>query len=358
MSISLKKVVKRFNGAPAVNAVDLEIADGEFFVILGPSGCGKSTLLRLIAGLEHLDAGEIRIDDERVSGDGVHTPPEQRRVGMVFQSYALWPHMSVLENVAFPIETTGASRREAKAQAQTHLATVALQAYAARKPAALSGGQRQRVALARCLAGAARVILMDEPLANLDPHLRAAMEDEISTFHRQAGAATLYITHDQREAMAMADRVAVMQAGALLQVGQPDEIYERPLSADVARFVGRGALIEAQLTKFRGEGAARRAEIQLGARRFEVAAAAETQFGRGQVLLRPEQVRLGGADGTPAKVRRATYRGGVWDVLVEAENVATPLEAMARRRVSPGETVYASIIDGWALPNRAHTPAD
>ncbi|MEO0761873.1 MAG: ABC transporter ATP-binding protein, partial [Pseudomonadota bacterium] len=191
MSITLTDVTKRFGAEPAVDGVSAAIEDGDFFVVLGPSGCGKSTLLRLIAGLETLDAGAIALGPDTVAGPGLHVAPEARGIGIVFQSYALWPHMSALDNVAFPVETAGASRAEARGAARGHLATVALEAYAERAPAALSGGQRQRVALARCLAGGARVILMDEPLAILDPHLRTAMEHELARFHAATGATTL-----------------------------------------------------------------------------------------------------------------------------------------------------------------------
>ena len=204
MGISLDGVEKNFAGNPAVDGVTVDIPSGEFFAVLGPSGCGKSTLLRLIAGLEALDQGTIALNGETVSGPNRHVPAEDREVGFVFQSYALWPHMSVLDNVAFPIESRGVPRSTAQQDAGTHVATVKLDGLQDRKPGQLSGGQQQRVALARCLAGGASTILMDEPLANLDPHLRADMEGELRRFHTRAGATTLYITHDQREAMALA----------------------------------------------------------------------------------------------------------------------------------------------------------
>lgn len=213
MSIDLSGVTRRFRALTAVDGLTTRIETGQFFTVLGPSGCGKSTLLRLIAGLEPLDAGAIALNGRSVAGPGLDLPPEARGLGVVFQSYALWPHLDVLGNVAFPIEATGRGRKAARLEAEAHLRSVALQGLGTRRPADLSGGQRQRVALARCLAGRARVVLMDEPLANLDPHLRAAMEEELSAFHRTSGATTLYITHDQREAMALGDRVAVMNGG-------------------------------------------------------------------------------------------------------------------------------------------------
>ncbi|MCL4155305.1 UNVERIFIED_CONTAM: hypothetical protein GTU68_003833, partial [Idotea baltica] len=205
MSIQLASVSKSFGPHRALNGISLSIEEGSFFVVLGPSGCGKSTLLRAIAGLEPIDQGEILLDGLPVARD----------VGVVFQSYALWPHMSVAGNVAFPLETLGKRRSAVSARVAECLETVALTPFVQRKPAELSGGQRQRVALARCLAQGAATVLMDEPLANLDPHLRSAMEEELASFHKASGATTLFITHDQREAMALADQVAVMWDGEI-----------------------------------------------------------------------------------------------------------------------------------------------
>src|SRR6056297_114591 len=188
MTVALDGVVKAFRGLTAVDGVDLHVSPGEFVAVVGPSGCGKSSLLRLVAGLDTLDHGTISLDGRTVSASGIHVPPEARGVGVVFQSYALWPHLNVLDNVGFPIEAAGGGRRGARARAADHLRTVDLDGFAERRPAELSGGQRQRVALARCLAQGARTILMDEPLANLDPHLRAAMEEELSEFHRRTDA--------------------------------------------------------------------------------------------------------------------------------------------------------------------------
>jgi len=245
MSITVKALRKTFGGHAALDEVSFQVPHGAFFCVVGPSGCGKSTLLRAIAGLETPETGQILLDDRVMFGDRINVPPEDRQVGVVFQSYALWPHLTVAQNVAFPYEAKGTPRAEALQKADQHLATVALDDFADRKPDALSGGQRQRVALARCLAGGARTILMDEPLANLDPHLRHAMEGELRAFHETSGVTTLFITHDQREAMALADIMAVMDKGRLMQVGTPQDIYEHPANDMVARFVGRGAVLSA-----------------------------------------------------------------------------------------------------------------
>lgn len=342
MSIVLDNVVKRFGQDPAVDGVSAEIGDREFFAIVGASGCGKSTLLRLIAGLEPLDEGRIGISGETVSGPDIHKAPEERNVGFVFQSYALWPHLDVRGNVSFPAEMLGLKKAEAAARAEAHLATVALTEFADRKPADLSGGQRQRVALARCLAQDARTILMDEPLANLDPHLRRTMEEELLAFHRKAGATTIYITHDQREAMAVADRMAVMSKGRFLQVGTPTEIYERPSTPEVARFIGAGTLLPVDWTG----GAA-----EIGGQVVPLSGG-RPGSGTALALLRPQDLTVvaTGAGHFDGRVTGALYRGGAWEARVEADGLSEPLEIVSRTRLTPGERLGIRIEGGWCLP--------
>ena len=352
MAVSISGAVKRFDGRAAVDGVSVEIADGDFFVALGPSGCGKSTLLRLIAGLETLDAGRIALDGAPVAGPGLHVAPEARRVGVVFQSYALWPHMSVAGNVAFPVEATGGGRAEARREAERCLRAVALEEYAARRPAALSGGQRQRVALARCLASRARTVLMDEPLANLDPHLRAAMEDELADFHRRSGATTLYITHDQREAMALGDRVAVMRAGRFEQVAPPEEIYARPATEHVARFIGRAAIAPAEILSAESG----RARARLGPAEIEIACPPGARPGPARVVLRPEDTAFAAeSDGAaaPARILSASYRGGVWEASASVDGLAEAAPVVSRARLRAGETARLRLTGGWALPEAA-----
>ena len=344
MSVSISGAVKRFGAEAAVDGISVEIPQGAFFTVLGPSGCGKSTLLRLIAGLEPLDGGRIALEGRQVSGPGLHVPPETRQVGVVFQTYALWPHMDVTGNVAFPLECEGLPRARARAAAAEHLATVSLSDYATRRPAELSGGQRQRVALARCLASGARIVLMDEPLANLDPHLRTRMEEELAAFHAASGATIIYITHDQREAMALATEVAVMEKGRFAQVGRPEEVHDRPTSEHVARFIGQSAILDAQ----RDGGTAR-----IGAHRLPLAAGAGTADGPVRVVIRPADLRATdpGQPGTlPATVERVTYRGGGWEALARVPGLAEPLPFRADRRLLPGEAL--SLVAGpvWALP--------
>ena len=338
MSIRISALSKSFDATAALTDVSLDIPQGKFCCVVGPSGCGKSTLLRLIAGLETPDRGEIALEGKRVTGPALSIPPEDRRVGVVFQSYALWPHLSVLQNVAFPYEARGVSRREAARLAAAHLETVSLAAHAQRKPAALSGGQRQRVALARCLAGNARTILMDEPLANLDPHLRDVMESELRDFHNKAGVTTLYITHDQREAMALADTMAVMFDGTLVQTGTPAEIYERPRIRQAAEFIGRGVLLET--------------DISNGAAYFQdqTIPVESTASGRQALLIRPECVEVA-ETGWPVQIDSAYYRGGHWEAIAYGAGVSQQIPLDLPQAVKPGEWLHLRFLRGWVVPD-------
>tara|TARA_R110002020_G_scaffold233050_24_gene444812 strand:- start:705 stop:1745 length:1041 start_codon:yes stop_codon:yes gene_type:complete len=345
LSIVISNLSKAFGGHAAVDGVSIDLAPAEFLVVLGPSGCGKSTLLRLIAGLERPDRGEIHIDGQCIAGPDILVPPEERAVGVVFQSYALWPHMSVRDNVAFPAEARGLSRPKARTEADRHLATVDLSAFADRLPAALSGGQRQRTALARCLAGGARTILMDEPLANLDPHLRARMEAEIAGFHRETGVTTLYITHDQREAMALADRIAVMERGRFLQVAPPQEIHDRPAHESVARFIGRAAVLDATVTRSGDGWTAQAGPLSATAR-------GAAQPGPARIVIRPGDVSLGDAEGadTTACLRDAFYRGDSWEALADIDGLPEPLPVAAPRRLHNGDRLGVALRGAWVLP--------
>lgn len=348
MSIRLSHVRKFFGSHAALNDVSLSIEEGEFFVVLGPSGCGKSTLLRAIAGLEPIDDGEIFLGDQQVAGKRHHVAPEARNVGVVFQSYALWPHMSVRQNVAFPLETAKKSRQSIAGRTATCLETVELTQYADRKPSDLSGGQRQRVALARCLAQGAQTVLMDEPLANLDPHLRAAMEDELAEFHLQSGATTLFITHDQREAMALADRVALMWDGEVLQADTPERLYDRPVSARVAGFIGRSTLVTVEVLAVRGE----TAMVRLCNEAVQVTCQAGTEPGPARMVLRPEYLRLSGdGSGLEAVVEGITYRGGYFEALVALEGLCEPLLVSLPSRAQIGDTLFLQVANGWVLPD-------
>jgi iron(III) transport system ATP-binding protein len=225
-------------GNRALEDIVLEVDPGTFLVLLGPSGSGKTTLLRSLAGIERVTSGRITIGELVVADDGVHVPPERRDLSMVFQDYALWPHMPALDNVAFALKRRGIGRPEARRLALAMLERVGLGRLSHRYPTELSGGEQQRVALARALIGDTGLILCDEPLSNLDADLRERMRVEISSLVRAAGATTIYITHDQSEAFALADRVGILERGRLVQIGTPEEIYARPATPFVARFTG------------------------------------------------------------------------------------------------------------------------
>jgi len=236
-SIVLDHLVKRYAGAPepAVDGVSLAVDDGELVILVGPSGCGKSTVLRMIAGLEDITAGELRIDGERVNELG----PRERGLAMVFQNYALYPHLSVLENIAFPLRVSGRrSEAEIRRKVGEVAALLELEELLDRRPSQLSGGQRQRVAMGRAIVREARAFLLDEPLSNLDAKLRAQMRTEIARLQRRLRVTTVYVTHDQVEAMTLGDRVAVLRRGRLQQVDRPRDLYERPANLFVAGFIG------------------------------------------------------------------------------------------------------------------------
>lgn len=234
MRISLRGISKRFGNIKALDCVSLDVADRELFFLLGPSGCGKTTLLRIVAGFTRPDAGEVWFGDRCLNG----VPPHKRNTGMVFQNYALWPHMTVAENVAYGLEVRGLKRDERDRLVNEALQAVRLESVADRRPSELSGGQQQRVALARALVIRPDVLLLDEPLSNLDARLRLELREEIRRIHDQTHITTLYVTHDQKESLSMADRIAVMRSGVVEQVGDPRAVYSRPATRFVADFIG------------------------------------------------------------------------------------------------------------------------
>ena len=238
-AITLNHISKSFGSSTVIREFTETFQDGEFVTLLGPSGCGKTTLLRIIAGFEKPTSGEVLIGGKTVNGDGVFVPPEKRGIGMVFQSYAVWPHMSIFDNIAYPLKIQKVPKQERKERVERVLDAVHLTQHADHMPSRLSGGQQQRVALARALVAEPRVLLLDEPLSNLDAKLREKMRFEIKAIQEKLGITVIYVTHDQSEAMSMSDRVVVIRSGIAQQVGTPDEIYRHPANQFVADFVGK-----------------------------------------------------------------------------------------------------------------------
>ncbi|MDB6177401.1 ABC transporter ATP-binding protein [Paracoccus sp. Z330] len=344
--LGFSNVSKQFDGAPALQGIDATIRSGEFVALLGPSGCGKTTLLRLTAGFDQPTAGEIRLDDQVVAGHGRFVAPEAREIGIVFQSYALWPHKSVFANVAYPLEVRGVPRAARRARVAEALALTGLTAYGDRMPAQLSGGQRQRVALARCLVFEPRAVLLDEPLANLDLALRASMQEVFSMFHRRTGATMVYVTHDQGEALALADRVAVMESGKIRQFAAPEVLYREPADCFVAGFVGDGAVVSARLTgKTRGEC------MVLDVLGQEVRARSRTATPT-HVSIRPEAITLSDSAMLRARVTNCTYLGGRFRLSLDA--AGETLVAFSSCRAAIGEGVGMSIDDVWAFHDPDH----
>ena len=238
-TVALKHIVKYYGKSLVVNDVDEVIHDGAFVTLLGPSGCGKTTILRMIAGFEKPSSGEVWFDDQMVVGEKTFVPPEKRDIGMVFQSYAVWPHMTVYENTAYPLTIRNMPKEEIRKRVEKTLELMHLFQYKDRLPGQLSGGQQQRVALARALVGEPKLLLLDEPLSNLDAKLRESMRFEIKRIQKELHITVLYVTHDQTEAMSMSDRIIVINKGVVQQTGTPEEIYKHPVNPFVADFLGK-----------------------------------------------------------------------------------------------------------------------
>ena len=336
--VRLEDVVKRFDDAVAVDGISVEIPRGSFFALLGPSGCGKTTTLRMIGGFEEPTEGHIYLGDQDVVG----LPPYKRDVNTVFQSYALFPHMSVEDNVAFGLERKGVPKAELKGRVSEMLELVGLAGFAKRKPRQLSGGQQQRVALARALVNHPRVLLLDEPLGALDLKLRKQMQLELKRIQHEVGITFVHVTHDQEEAMTMADTIAVMNGGRIEQLGRPAELYEKPATAFVAGFLGVSNLLPGTVEGFDG--------IRLDEGTL-VRATVDGRSGKVAAGVRPEKITIGaggGANELPGTVAETAYIGVATQVVVRT--AAGTVQVFAQnmdaggRVPSPGTTVVLS----WA----------
>jgi spermidine/putrescine transport system ATP-binding protein len=335
--VVLDSVTKRFGELTAVDSIDLDIAEGEFFTMLGPSGCGKTTTLRMIAGFEEVTAGRLAIDDVDMLG----IPPHKRPTNTVFQSYALFPHLSVKENVAFGLRRKGVDKGEIDRRVREELERVGLAAEANRRPSQLSGGMQQRVALARALVNLPRVLLLDEPLGALDLKLRKGLQVELKKIQREVGITFVYVTHDQEEALTMSDRIAVMNQGRIEQIGDPEEVYDRPSTTFVAGFIGVSNLMPGTVRKT-GE----RGQVELDSG-VQVSTDVDgfNPGDRCHAVVRPEKLAIGsGGDNQPSVeglVESSLYLGTSTQLIVQLSGdvrmtVLVPNTDEAQRQQLPG----------------------
>jgi putative spermidine/putrescine transport system ATP-binding protein len=368
IALRLQRATKRFGDVHALKDATLAIRRGELMTLLGPSGCGKTTLLNLIAGFIAADGGEIEIDGQRVND----LPTYKREIGMMFQNYALFPHMSAADNVGYGLRMRGVPKLEVQRRVDEALALVRLTGVEERRPSQLSGGQQQRVALARALVISPKVLLLDEPFSALDRNLRASMQIEIKEIQRQLGVTTVFVTHDQSEALALSDRLAVMFEGCIRQVGTPAEIYRRPADRFVASFVGDVNVLPARVDSIGGE----TVTVALGQERVTVRAAAlagGSAAERVELFVRPEQLRLVGYGESAAiggTVAAHVYQGGHFDIYVNVEGLAAgrvlirSSEPDAATRWPIGSLVRIAIagsdISAFIIPEKAvdRTPRD
>ena len=336
--VSIRNVTKRFGAMTAVDAINLDVPRGHFVTFLGPSGCGKTTTLRMIGGFEFPDSGEISIRGEAMG----NRPPHQRDTSMVFQSYALFPHMSVADNIGFGLRERKVPKRQVSERVQEMLSLVELPAHGSHKPRQLSGGQQQRVALARSLVVEPTVLLLDEPLGALDLKLRRQMQIELKHIQQRVGITFIYVTHDQEEALTMSDTIVVMNAGRVEQEGSAEEIFERPKTRFVASFMGAQTL-EAQVV----DGDSTSSRLRIGTGEVTVPGPVAGEVGRVAVVIRPEKVRLDVLGGMTATVRDRVYKGVVMSYRLALED-GTELTADVAHddpahRHAMGETVSVGL---------------
>lgn len=337
-SVELSQVHKSYGATKVVKGVSLQIESGQFISLLGPSGCGKTTSLRMIAGLERPDAGTIRIGGEEVDAPKVRVAPEKRRLGMVFQSYAVWPHKSVAENVAYPLQLQRVDRAEIGKRVTEALSWVRLQTLADRMPSQLSGGQLQRVAIARALVASPRVLLLDEPLSNLDAALREELRGEIAMLRARLGTTMIFVTHDQHEALALSDRIAVMHQGVIEQFDAPEALYQRPATSFVASFVGGSN---------RFDGVVRDGHFECADVRFPLKT--DHPNGAATLCVRAESVNLEATAGPSLLVLARLFLGSTMELRLQLGEqilrvVTTP------RAIEPGTRVTVGLTQVHVFP--------
>jgi iron(III) transport system ATP-binding protein len=340
LAVSTSGLRLNYGTTPILRGIDLVLAKGNTLALLGPSGCGKTTLLRLVAGLLAPTAGEVRMAGKIVAGTNVFLPPERRGLGMVFQDYALWPHLSVAGNVAFPLEMQRVGRAEREGRVTTALRRVGLDHLADRSPGALSGGQQQRVAIARAIVAEPRIVLFDEPLSNLDRELREAMVGELAGLIKSLGLTAIYVTHDQSEAFTLADEVAVMHQGEVAQLAAPNELIERPANAKIAEFLRLGTVTALRRTE---------AGWLLGDTQIEISGAPDQAAGQAaEALISPRALRAGAPDRSAltGEVSAIQYRDTSYAVSVVVPSTGAPLllQVTSDTRMRLGERIGLEII--------------
>jgi iron(III) transport system ATP-binding protein len=347
----LEGLGKAFTDLWVVRELSLVIGDGEFLTLLGPSGCGKTTTLRMIAGFVAPTAGQVVLGGRVLSSaaTGTAVPPERRGMGMVFQSYAVWPHMTAAGNVAYPLRRSGLPRAEIDARTRHALSLVHLETHAGRYPPELSGGQQQRVALARALVMEPSVLLLDEPLSNLDAKLREEMRAELKDLQERLGITVVYVTHDQIEAMALSGRIGVMQAGRLVQVGTPADLYERPADPFVAGFVGVANFLPGAVVGH--EPTATRVRLLTGTSEHVITIPGKTRGERVRVCVRPEDFEFDPDGPLHGTLVRSTYLGSHVDHLVQVGNLTIRIEGRGGPVLRPGTPVTLRICRAIAYPD-------